>query len=644
MYKVIYQPISPEGWISEYLRREADGITGNLHRICKEVCSGIYSHNRTQNSGKSDGSWGSWWPGESQSNWEEALVRLAHITGDSALQKQADAIVQAYLDSQDEDGYIGIYQPGHRFSCGERSGELWTQSRVMNILLQVVRTSGRTDVLAALRRMADCTIQHYGPLAGGRSFYTETDIDGGKAHGLMIVEPLLGLYHQTGTASYLDFCEFLYNDYSEHIHGFPCEDIARHNLSDPTRPLISHGPHTCEQLRVPLLLYNATRKPEYLSLFRAGMDKVKHSLCLSGSCKSDEMIGAYVATVLPNGSEKGGFDGCVVLPSNGYEYCATVELMLTLQAAFEILGDTEYAEMAEWLVMNAGMAARRHDGKAIQYLCADNCYEATRERGDRWDYSPTHMDAAVCCAPNACRMMPAYLERMWLQTDEGLLAQYYGPCTLKTEVGGGVVRIAQETLYPFEDTVRFTVHGAGRFALRLRIPTWCNGPIITVNSEIDRTSGAAPGGIASLTREWRDGDTVTLQLPAEVRVLRANDGSAALAHGPLLYAHNIAANGTVTHDYGLEGFCDTDYLPASGEQWDYTLCLDPAWPSRSGNLVADNAGSGYPWDTPPVALAVTALDSWSIQRDLRLIPIGCTLLRRTAFPAVVRASRGERER
>ena len=245
----------------------------------------------------------------------------------------------------------------------------------------------------------------------------------------MVIEPILEMYDRVKKPEYLDFCEFLYEDYSRHaIHAkFPCYDISWIKALDPNEPFVGHGAHTCEQLRIPMLLYIRTENKRYYTIFLNAFEKLKRYLSLSGSCKSDELIGVRQDSAHKEENGALNLGKCYPIPEAGYEYCSTTELMFTYTAALRSTMDMGYADYEEWMVMNAAMAARRQDGKAILYLCADNLYEATKSVGDRWDYSPTHIDAAVCCAPNSCKIMPYHLQNMWLEDDEGLYAVFYGP-------------------------------------------------------------------------------------------------------------------------------------------------------------------------------------------------------------------------
>ncbi|HZK33779.1 MAG TPA: beta-L-arabinofuranosidase domain-containing protein, partial [Bacillota bacterium] len=412
MLRNIDGKIISEGWIKEFLERDKDGITGKLSSLSEDTVSGVFEANKVED--ETDGVWSSWWPGETEGNWRDAFARLAFALDDDELIDDIDAYVRSILKYQGEDGYIGIFKENHRFSNDVRSGELWTQSRIMWCLITYYKQTQNDDVFKALERLCDLIVGQFGPLADNRSLYETPDEDGSKTHSLMVIEPILFMYDHLEKSEYLDFCEFLYEDYSKHSVNakFPCYDLSSHMAANPNAPFVGHGPHTNEQLRIPLLLHKATGKKNYYSIFLSAFEKLKRYMSLSGSCKSDELIGAYQGHLSEEKKEGINLGQCYPIPGIGYEYCSTTELMLSMHSAMKITGDLEYADYEEWLVMNAAMAARRQDGKAILYLCSDNLYKATKEVGDRWDYSPTHIDAAVCCAPNAGKVMPAHIEHM----------------------------------------------------------------------------------------------------------------------------------------------------------------------------------------------------------------------------------------
>jgi len=626
MYNYVDGRIEPKGWILEHLRRDRDGITGNLDKLCPDADCSIFKDKKVAD--VIDGYWSSWWPGETEGNWMIAFIDLAIALGEENLLQKAANIVYHCVKHQESDGYMGIYLPGERFNAGKRSGELWTQSRLMNAILSLYRYNKDENLLNALTAMADLTVRQYGPLAEGRSFYKTLCEDGSKTHGLMIIEPLLDLYATTGTKEYLVFSEWLYEDFSNYVTvDFPTSDMAIKNAIDPEIPFIAHGPHTCEQLRIPLLLYTHTGNPIYKAVYNSAIVKLRRVTTLSGSCKSDELIGVFQSHIPKENRAGVNIGECLPLPSAGYEYCSTTELVYSYMAGMKHLGDAKYADWEEWMVLNAAMAARRQDGKAIQYLCADNCWDATHKRGARWDFSPTHADAAVCCAPNAGKLMPAHLAHMWLQDGNKLYAALYGPCALKTTVDGQPVVIEEDTTYPFETTLRFTIKLKNplKFSLIFRIPSWSKRHTLMINGDTVKAKHSPGIPELILENEYNNGDVITLSFDTATDINNGIDGTFALSYGPLLYALDIPAEGVNYFSYEEAGFYDTDYLPKEGANWDYTFL------NKEASLV-HHENKDFLWDNPPISLETVMLNSNATPEKVSLTPIGATVLKRTTFP------------
>jgi uncharacterized protein len=100
------------------------------------------------------------------------------------------------------------------------------------------------------------------------------------------------------------------------------------------------------------------------------------------------------------------------------------------------------------------------------------------------------------------------------------------------------------TDYPWDGAVRIEVTAAGPLernaTLALRIPGWCAGARVRVNGD-SLDVAAEPGSYAPVTRRWRRGDVVELDLPMQPRRvyahprIAADRGRVALARGPLVY-------------------------------------------------------------------------------------------------------------
>ena len=100
-------------------------------------------------------------------------------------------------------------------------------------------------------------------------------------------------------------------------------------------------------------------------------------------------------------------------------------------------------------------------------------------------------------------------QSMWLATpDRGLVCAAYGPCRVTAMVADGKrVRITEETGYPFDGKIKFTVTTRGQvtFPLYLRIPKWCKDASVSVNGV---SQAADSGTMACISRSWENGDSV----------------------------------------------------------------------------------------------------------------------------------------
>ncbi len=627
--------IMPGGWIGEYISRDIDGFVGHLDEYCKEASTDIFGSNRVRFA--KEGFWSSWWDGEIEGNWIDGFIRTAFLSNSEWARNKAEKYIRNILKHQEEDGYIGIYQPDCRYISNENDGELWCQSRIMLAMLGYYEATGDREVFDAVYKCARLTVSKYGPEAGGRSYYTAIGDDCGPAHGLSIIEPMLLLYEITGEERFLEFSVFLYDDFSSIASPLPLyDDLQLGHILDAERPFLSHGVHTCEHLRIPLLLYKYTGEEKYRIAYRNAYNKIKKYIGISGACKSDEWIGATIPEdeVRKYKDIKAVLFESVPLPEAGYEYCATTELFLSLNTAFIMTGDTDYVDMAERLLFNAAMAARLSNGKAIGYLSADNLYSATKADGERWDYSSTHDDAAVCCIANAGRIMPHYISNMWVKSEDGgLAAVYYGPCHMTTNISGTDIEIIEQTLYPFENRISFNLKLSSNlcFTVRLRLPKWCTQPTILVNG--NEINYSVVDGFAVINREWRDKDNILLNLPSEIKIEKAVDGSCAVVREPLVYSLKIKEDWKITRKYKLEGFYDMDCVPAEGEKWNYVLKIEESeYQKRFFRLIQNKDNESYPWDESPIEIEADVLNYKSQPSVIKLIPIGCTNLRRTCFP------------
>ena len=67
------------------------------------------------------------------------------------------------------------------------------------------------------------------------------------------------------------------------------------------------------------------------------------------------------------------------------------------------------------------------------------------------------------------------------------------------------------TDFPYADTSRLVVKGAGQFEIKVRVPRWATrGFFVKINGR-EQSFKAEPGSYLSIGRNWRGNDTIELR-------------------------------------------------------------------------------------------------------------------------------------
>jgi uncharacterized protein len=611
--------VMPAGWIkSQMLRDLRGGFAGCLDKLCPEARSDIFVSHRntlttqnTRNAARIN-----WWNGETEGNWRAGFMMMAYLTEDPHAMREADRYVQHILGSQDADGYLGISAPDCRYM---HAGELWTQACLLRGLLAYAELTNREEVLHAVRRAADLTVQVYGS--------GQKPLPHGQSHDLMIIDVLEWLSDRTGEAKYRDFSLWYYEQWSSHESTL---DATLPSLLDLQKGFAAHGANTYENIRVPLWLATATGHRDLRLASANAFLKIDRYSEVSGSAVSEEGI----MNLPPDPSR------------TEYEYCATKELQFTFESALQKTGCAAYGDRIELIWFNAAQGARLPDGTAISYLTSDNrlhCDETSiRGKGadKRNKFSPTHMDVAVCCNPNATQVAALFVRGMWMRHPHGgLVATLYGPCTVATTVEGVSVRMEEHTLYPFDNIVECTVYPEREheFPLYFRNPLWSRGTRITAAGvRIERN-----GDYWRLRKRWKTGDTIRLEFKPQLEQIHAVNQEIALRYGPLLFAQPLASNQKISkrYSYDPDRFKDSVYEPAV-DPGQTALGFPSALQARTFELEVRHPSTGVnpdaPFEAPLIELHGDLIqEATGARQETTLVPLGnAPVLRRVTFPLV----------
>ena len=603
--------VRPAGWLRDQLLGDLEhGFTSRLDALTEHAAHDLFTH-RIESSEEQF----AWWDAETRGNWLWGYTLMA-FTADHAEHKgRVERLLRDLLATQDADGYIGIYSQQARYQHGHsENGELWAQSRALLPLLTFYEFTGDVGVLCAVERAVKLTMAQYG---ADRSYFRTpssplTHIIG-VTHGLCYVDVLAWLYALTGETAYRDFGVWLYDDFCALPVPFANDDVSTRSLFDAHRPFSGHAVHTAEHLRVLMWAAAVTGRADLRQALEAARVKFNRFTLPSGALIGDEGLHGMPSAEI------------------GYEFCTTTEYLTSLTSGLEYFGTD--ADHAERLLFNAGQGARLPDGSGLAYLSQDTRLDARADRPDsysffhggagRFKFSPTHEDIACCCNPNSGRLLPQYISRQWMRlTDQaGVAALLYGACALHTEIDGVNVRIEEITDYPFGDQVRFVVHPERpvSFRLSLRQPEW--SPLVTLSVNGESVSAPAQNQLVSLDRRWQPNDDVRISFTPPMELRPYPNGEYAVRRGALQYVLPIEPELHPIKRYTGSPLVDLNIFPQRKTDAYRMAFLDGA--ALHFGLRYERALAPPDWYHVPSRL---------VSADFALVPMGCTMLRRSAFP------------
>jgi uncharacterized protein len=621
--------VKPEGWLGLYLDKQATGLSLHLPEVARPFTCAFWA---------GEENYASWWPWEQKGYWTDGALRCALVIGNQDLLKVARAPVDYTLSHAFPDGYLGPALIRNGKEDDPRVDNFrWPNTVFFRAIAAFGEATSDPRIAVAIQK-------HY--LSDQAAPY------GGSSRDVTNVEAMLWSYARTGDARLLAMAEKAWNDFLQSAEpgDFESGDLHPDRVFD-NNPINAHGVTYIEKAKLPAILYMHTGKKAYLHYALAAQKRIfDHHMLIDG---------------IPSTSED--YRGITALDS--HETCDISDHTWSWGYLLMATGDGVWGDRIERACFNAGFGAIKKNWKAHQYFSCPNQFLATQNschavlaHGKGWmSYRPGH--TVACCSGNVHRIFPNYVIRMWMSAAQGgLAASLYGPSRVKAEVGPArcPIEIEQETNYPFEEEIHFTIHSARpvTFPLSLRIPAWCSSPQFFLNDKpLPRPS--IENGFARLLRKFHSGDKITLVLPMRTTLTHWPSDGVGVGHGPLVFSLPIKEEWTsvVIPKYSTSEFPCWNAMPASA--WGYGLSVDEAQ-LASEIEIKRKPMTEDPWTEPPITATVSLkkIASWGLESDpqdtnqkftpalpdlaknsvlahserIALVPYGSTHLRLTIFP------------
>ncbi len=618
--------VKPKGFLLEYLRRQRDGMTGNLPKLSTWLQRDGNAWLSTDGKGK--------WGWEEVPYWLKGYGNLAYLLNDQSLIDETMVWIEAAFRSQRPDGNFG---PLLTFE-DDGSQDFWANMLMLFCLQSYYEHSKDPRVIDLMTKYFryqlsvpdDKFLTHYWQkMRGGDNLYS-----------------VYWLYNRTGDAFLLEL--------ATKIHRQTADWTQEGTLPN------WHNVNIAQSFGEPATYFLQSKKESDLQFAYKNFETVRklYGQVPGGMFGGDE-------------NSRPGYDD----PRQAIETCGIVEQMLSDETLLCITGDPFWADHCEDVAFNSYPAAVMPDFKGLRYLTSPNLISS-----DSQNHAPGFQNGGAmlamnplshrCCQHNHSHGWPYFVEHLWLASpDNGLLAAMYSASEVTAKVGDGTeVTVTETTNYPFEEGATFNIASARpvAFPLYFRIPAWCKAPTLKVNGESIKVD-AKPGSYLRVERTWNNGDTVELALPMETTIQRwpTQHDSVSVNYGPLTFSLKIGEK-VVKADPKATALRDSSWPPdAPIEDWPaFEILPTTPWNFAFPDLVSPSdfkvvkrpwPKSDFPWTLGEVPLSLEveakAIPEW--QKDqfglvaalqdspalsnqpltrVELVPMGAARLRISQFP------------
>lgn len=451
----------------------------------------------------------------------EAMLRTSALLADKELEREALSLARRAVEQQREDGSFG----GDGASFASRS----TMLRALSAAYSITGEKQYLSFILRYFKYLQSAIRD-NPLSAEDALHTADTLDAG-----------ILAYNITGQKAFIPVLELLVRqsaDYTSLFHSFPhrtpiSNQIMRENWkeSDGSNEYLEKlrqtgsGANLAEGLRAVALYGVITGSAKHLSAAEHGLARMNH---LHGTPS-----GGIAADPLLAGTN----------PSRGISVAAAAEMEASFETLFTCPDGVQFADQWERIFYNVIESAFAKDMHAVQSIQQTN--QISICTGDRFPFAKT--DAALFAISEKealgaiLPVIPRFLMHQWmLSRDDGLCAMGYAPCQVRYRLKDAQIQLTVESNYPSSGTVRIHLRMDKdiAFPLRLRIPAWANHASAHIQGDTVEAKGTP---FLVISRQWHDGDIVTLNLPMKPRIESGYHQAVSVLRGPVLYCAALEA-------------------------------------------------------------------------------------------------------
>ena len=418
---------------------------------------------------------------------------------------------------------IGTMKPNGSISCtavenqpGGTDGDIWERKYVLLALSQYyLDVDQDPKVLDAMEKEAASVMTQIGPQTGVsiKDFgWSDNHIESST-----ILEPIMRLYYITGKQEYLDYAAYIVD----------CGGGLGKNMFQAVRdgdPLTSVGQPYPKAYEMTSLweglveYYRATGDPVLLETIEKYFRSVKENeITIIGNGGADVYWPKVCGEAWSNTAVEQTNPSVVRM----METCVGVTWIKYCSQYLRLTGDPSAVDAIEKYIYNGLLGAMRPDGKGFSYVNLLNGEKVTNY-GWGWNFDGLPV---TCCNLNGPTGL-AYIPYVAVMQDaEGPVVNLYnaGKAVAKTAKGDEVV-LTVDSQFPRGNEVKISVDPsvAGKFSVKLYMPTWSPDTYVEVNGKAVR--GVKPGEYLAISRRWKKGDMIRIVFDFRARLIDAPKG------------------------------------------------------------------------------------------------------------------------
>ncbi len=588
--------IKPEGWLRRQLEIQAEGLSGNLHKIWPDIRDSA-------------------WIGGDREGWErvpywlDGFIPLAYLLENEEMIATVKKYIDAIVSAQEDDGWICPCEKEKR-----EKYDTWAIQLICKVLKVYYDCSDDERIPQVIYRVLK---NYYEMLKSGE----------------------IKLFQWAKYRWFESFISlnFLYEKYQEDWIKDLAKIIKEQGFDYNTATEKWKKPSHMWVLNTHIVNMTMMLKSEAVSHDLLGKEYTDNAE------KLRKILDKY------NGTAFEGFTGDEVLsgldPTKGTECCAVVEQMYSYEEIFAHTGDNKWAERLEVIAFNALPATLSEDMWTHQYVqqvnqiaCQKTMIMAPWSTNGPYAHTFGLEPNFGCCTANFNQGWPKFALSPFMHNGNTIINSVMLPSVLNDNG----ITIKLETNYPFENKMHYYIDADKDFDFVIRIPTFAKN--LKVNGEEKETK--------DLTFAINNGKTeIELEFTATPYLKERPNNLYVLQAGSLLFSVPIEYEKQM-REYTKKGverkfpYCDYQFIPKT--PWNYGY-------SNTDFEISFNGISDIPFsqEKPPVTIKANMQQiNWGLKfpyrsvarktpkstqpisemQEINLCPYGCARLRMTEMP------------